>query len=173
MEPVKLTEIEYALESSCDEWGLYLNTKTGKVDLVEDSVFEFVDEYSELLNNPTSSDEEIEALIEENRLNDLADSWDAKSVRELARYEDGTLIYIEPIDTRDQYRDMEKFIETIEDDQLRSLLYISIDGQGAFRRFKDALAVIGKLQDYYDYQNSRVTEAAKEWCQDNNIPYEE
>ncbi|KXB00089.1 hypothetical protein AKJ41_04430, partial [candidate division MSBL1 archaeon SCGC-AAA259O05] len=37
------------------------------------------------------------------------------------------------------YRDMEKFIETLEDEDLREKLYIAIDGRGAFGRFKNVL----------------------------------
>lgn len=173
MVSVKLRDIEDALESSSDDWSSYVNKKTGSVEYFEDIVLEFIEEYEDLLCDPDSSDAEIEELIEENRLNDVSNIWDAKRVRELAQLEYGMLVYVEPIETREQYRDMEDFIATIEDDQTKNFLYIAIDGQGAFRRFKDALATIGKLQDYYDYKNSLLTQAAKEWCEDNGISYEE
>ena len=48
-------------------------------------------------------------------------------------------LYIEPISSREQYRWMEEFIETVEEANLKDKLNIAIDGKGAFRRFKDVL----------------------------------
>ena len=46
---------------------------------------------------------------------------------------------IEPASSREQYRWMERFVASVSDDALRERLLISIDGKGAFRRFKDVL----------------------------------
>src|SRR5450432_3920696 len=46
---------------------------------------------------------------------------------------------IEPASSREQYRWMEKFVGSVTDEPLRERLVISIDGKGAFRRFKDVL----------------------------------
>lgn len=48
-------------------------------------------------------------------------------------------IRIEAASSREQYRWMELFVGTVEDGELRDRLLISIDGKGAFRRFKDVL----------------------------------
>ena len=48
-------------------------------------------------------------------------------------------IVVEPVSSRDQYRWMERFIETTEEAELRDRLTAAIDGKGAFRRFKDVL----------------------------------
>ncbi len=52
---------------------------------------------------------------------------------------DSRYLRIDPVSSREQYRWMERFIATVEDDELRRRLNIAIDGKGAFRRFKDAL----------------------------------
>jgi len=52
---------------------------------------------------------------------------------------DSRYLRIDPVSSREQYRWMERFIVTVEDDNLRRRLNIAIDGKGAFRRFKDAL----------------------------------
>ena len=52
---------------------------------------------------------------------------------------DGQYLRIDPVSSREQYRWMERFIATVEDEELRRRLNIAIDGKGAFRRFKDAL----------------------------------
>jgi hypothetical protein len=52
---------------------------------------------------------------------------------------DSRYLRIDPVSSREQYRWMERFIATVEEDELRRRLNIAIDGKGAFRRFKDAL----------------------------------
>ncbi|MEZ4402531.1 MAG: UPF0158 family protein [Kofleriaceae bacterium] len=46
---------------------------------------------------------------------------------------------VEPASSREQYRWMEKFVGSVVDESLRERLIMSIDGKGAFRRFKDVL----------------------------------
>ena len=48
-------------------------------------------------------------------------------------------VKIEPASSREQYKWMERFVATVTDEALRERLIISIDGKGAFRRFKDVL----------------------------------
>ena len=43
-------------------------------------------------------------------------------------------------DSRDGYGDMEQFIEAVRDPHLRDLLGVAINGEGAFRRFRDVIA---------------------------------
>jgi hypothetical protein len=50
-----------------------------------------------------------------------------------------SFVRVEPASSREQYRWMEKFVGAVEDEALRERLIISIDGKGAFRRFKDVL----------------------------------
>jgi hypothetical protein len=52
---------------------------------------------------------------------------------------DTRYLRIDPVSSREQYRWMERFIATVEDEELRRRLNVAIDGKGAFRRFKDAL----------------------------------
>jgi hypothetical protein len=49
------------------------------------------------------------------------------------------LTEIEPVPSREQYRMMERFIDTVTHAQLKERLKDSIVGKGAFRRFKDVL----------------------------------
>ena len=52
---------------------------------------------------------------------------------------DARYLRIDPVSSREQYRWMERFIETLDDKEFRAKLAHSIDGKGAFRRFKDVL----------------------------------
>jgi hypothetical protein len=48
-------------------------------------------------------------------------------------------IFVEPVPSREQYRMMERFIETVPFPALQEQLRDAIVGKGAFRRFKDAV----------------------------------
>lgn len=72
-----------------------------------------------------------------------------------------------------EYRIMEEFIETIEDNLLRNQLLIAINGKGAFRRFKDTCINFEIIEDWYEFKENCYQELAKEWCNNFNIQYEE
>jgi hypothetical protein len=68
---------------------------------------------------------------------------------------------------------MENYIETVQDEKIRGLLFVTIEGPGAFRRFKDALATIDLLNDYFEYHGRIITEKAREWCRDRDYSFTE
>lgn len=49
-------------------------------------------------------------------------------------------VEVEPVPSREQYRMMERFIETVTHQPLKERLQDSIVGKGAFRRFKDVVS---------------------------------
>jgi hypothetical protein len=59
--------------------------------------------------------------------------------RMLIRRSEGRFIHLDPASSREQYRWMERFVQSVTDDALRERLILAIDGKGAFRRFKDVL----------------------------------
>ena len=72
----------------------------------------------------------------------------------------------------DEYEMMEDFAETIEDTRLQNQLYISLNGRGAFRRFKDTCINFDIIDDWYNYRDQKYKELAINWCKDNNIEFE-
>ncbi len=48
-------------------------------------------------------------------------------------------VHLDPASSREQYRWMERFVASVEDEALRKRLVLAIDGKGAFRRYKDVL----------------------------------
>lgn len=72
-----------------------------------------------------------------------------------------------------EYSMMEDFIETIDDEKLYNQLYIAINGQGAFRRFKDTCINFKIIEDWYKFRDKKYKEIATHWCKENNIDYEE
>jgi hypothetical protein len=151
------------LIDSYEEGGWYVNKRTGEVFFEFDEILEFVEEHlDELLDE---DEDAIEQVLEAQAFG----FGDPENIPELAADFDD-LQYIEPLDTHEQYEIMEEYADLEEDEKIRSLLYVALDGRGAFRRFKDALSAIGKLSDYYDYRDHLVSEKAREWCEDNGIP---
>lgn len=73
----------------------------------------------------------------------------------------------------DEYSMMEEFIETIEDVKLYNTLCIAINGPGAFRRFKDTCINFEIIDDWYKFRDNKYKCLAIEWCNRNNIDYEE
>ena len=65
---------------------------------------------------------------------------DASAPNEREKVNAAGWIRVEPVPSRDQYRMMERFIETVSHAQLKERLQDSIVGKGAFRRFKDAIS---------------------------------
>ena len=59
--------------------------------------------------------------------------------RRLIRHSNGRFVHLEPASSREQYRWMERFVQSVADGALKDRLILAIDGKGAFRRFKDVL----------------------------------
>ena len=71
-----------------------------------------------------------------------------------------------------EYEMMEDFAETIKDTRLQNKLYISLNGSGAFRRFKDTCINYDIIDDWYKFRDEKYKEVAINWCRDNNIEFE-
>lgn len=69
--------------------------------------------------------------------------------------------------SRDGYRDMERFIQTVSDPDRADRLDIAVTGRGAFRRFKDVLARWPKeLERWYAFSAERQYGRARAWLAD-------
>jgi len=66
--------------------------------------------------------------------------------------------------SRDAYRDMEDFVDTVADGDQADRLSIAISGRGAFRRFKDVLARWpDQLERWYLFSDDRQRGRARAW----------
>ena len=70
-----------------------------------------------------------------------------------------------------EYEMMEDFVETIENVKLQNQLYISLNGRGAFRRFKDTCINFDIIDDWYKFRDERYKDLAINWCKENNIEF--
>ena len=62
---------------------------------------------------------------------------------------------------------MVDFTETIEDIRLQNRLYISLNGSGSFRRFKDSCINFDIINDWYKFRDERYKQLAIDWCEKN------
>lgn len=71
-----------------------------------------------------------------------------------------------------EYEMMKDFVETIEDTKLQIQLNISLNGKGAFRRFKDICINFDIIDDWYKFRDKKYKEIAISWCKENDIKFE-
>ena len=71
-----------------------------------------------------------------------------------------------------EYEMMKDFVETIEDTKLQNKLYLSLNGRGAFRRFKDTCINFDIIDDWYKFRDKKYKEIAISWCKENDIKFE-
>jgi hypothetical protein len=151
---VKLSDIIDGLESQSDESSSFLDMKTGEVILMTDYAMRAAEE-----NEP---------------LEDVPD-WERELVataREILA-ETGQYLQLPTKYDLDEYSIMENFCMSLEKKQIGDILYDLISGSGAFRRFKDAVYKYGVEDEWYRYRDNAIKEFAVEWCQQNNIEFDE
>jgi len=77
---------------------------------------------------------------------------------------------VEPASSREQYRWMEKFVGSVSDEPLRERLIISIDGKGAFRRFKDVLlAYPAERERWFSYRAELLHWHIQQWLEQHEV----
>ncbi|KAB8125834.1 hypothetical protein F9U64_21510 [Gracilibacillus oryzae] len=72
-----------------------------------------------------------------------------------------------------EYSMMEDFCFTIENPAFQNKLLHTIRGKGAFRRFKDKINELDIEQDWYAYRDECYKQIAREFCEKNNLEYED
>ena len=77
---------------------------------------------------------------------------------------------VEPASSREQYRWMERFVGSVADEPLRDRLIMSIDGKGAFRRFKDVLlGYPAERERWFSYRADLLHWHIHNWLQQHEI----
>jgi len=151
---VKIEDIIDGLECQSDESHSFLDKRTGEVVSI--------------------SDEEMQAAEDDEPIEDFPD-WQQDLVRIAKEIIDETGNYIAlPIKFDiNEYRIMERFCLSIEDAEMSDTFYGLIKGRGAFGRFKNAIHEYDIADDWYKYRDNALKEVAIEWCQENDIEFDE
>jgi hypothetical protein len=84
--------------------------------------------------------------------------------RMLIRRSEGRFVHLDPASSREQYRWMERFVQSVADPTLRERLILAIDGKGAFRRFKDVLLSYPVERDrWFQYRANLLHIYVNQW----------
>ena len=104
------------------------------------------------------------------RVSEYADDEDTEKLRHeidrnSARYEQ-----VPRAESHEGYGYMVEFIATVKDEHLAELLEVAINGQGAFRRFKDVLLRYPEERErWFQFKDERLEERALEWLDDIGV----
>ncbi|TMU87073.1 hypothetical protein FGG79_02740 [Bacillus sp. BHET2] len=150
---VNLEKLIREMESQFQEWTYYLHLESGSVVMIaNDILFKAEDE------------EPIEELEE----------WEQTEYAVAQDILEHPTSYLELPDKEEfnEYRMMESFCYSLEDEHTRQRLLTAIQGQGAFRRFKDQLGAVGKRDEWFSFRKEGYRDFALEWCEENNVEYE-
>ncbi len=150
---VKLSSIVNGIEFQGLESSSYLNLETGEVILI--------------------ADEEIRAVEIDDENSNQAD-WYKEAIAIAKDFLENRDQYLELPSQYDlnEYRIMENFVYSIPIEEQREEMFNLIKGKGAFSRFKQGIERFLLKEKWYIYRDSEITKFVEEWCQDNNIQYE-
>jgi len=148
---VSLRDIVNELEMLSEERTVFLNKRTGELIALSEDELSAAEEGADLANYPEWQQELIV------RAREVAES-------------DDCLHFPSQFDIN-EYKIMEDFCSSIEDQRLSDTLTRAIRGQGAFRRFKDQLRSFGIEEDWYGFRTSALETIAISWLEENHIPY--
>ena len=74
------------------------------------------------------------------------------------------------LESFESYKDMEDFIEQLKNATLARLLTVSINGKGAFRRFKDVINEFPKEQKaWYTFKEVKMKTRVYEWLKEIGV----
>ena len=149
---IKLSKIVDELGLLSDEHFAYLNIETGEISTISSEELRAAEEEEPLERYPLWQQENISL---------------AKEILEKDEY-----IALPTKFDVNEYAIMEEFCLSINKDELREIMYQSIKGRGAFRRFRENIQRHGIEIDWYKFRDEAMKQLAIEWCEENEIECE-
>jgi hypothetical protein len=150
MKSVSLRDIVEALDLQSDELHSSLDPNTGEI--------------------ITFNDEEISIVQRGNW--ESAPAWMQEQLPKIKRaLEDDRILELPDRAHIDEWRMMQDFVVEEEQCRCRSELESAVHGDGAFRRFRDAIRRLGLEDKWLRYREVGYERVAREWLEENNIPY--
>src|SRR5690554_6126070 len=153
MKKIKISEIIERLDYLGDDTSIFINCDTLKIYEIEDHYFRRIEEYVDVKDLPEWEQETLKLAIE---IDDDSDKY----ISFPSKYD------------INEYRIMRDFCYTLSDN-LADLFLEAISGKGAFRQFKNLINYYHLYEKWDDFKIQRLYIIAKEFCEDNNISYED
>lgn len=168
---VDLPELEYAMESASWEHSYYLNLETGDILMVVEETRRLLEEICGDAGIAEFDEEEID--LESTLSNADLPEWQKNALRDANEVEEGLgtrYIAIPNADSNEAYDDMQGFIDTVQNQQLKQQLWNAIHGNHPFHQFKDVLATNPSERDrWFSFKNARLREQALDWLEEEGI----
>jgi Uncharacterised protein family (UPF0158) len=150
MPTVSLRDVVEALDLESDELHSYLDPDTGEIVTFNDD----------------------EARMAESGKWESAPAWMKEYLPKLKRIlEDDRMLELPDRVHIDEWRMMQDFALEEAQCRCRSELTAAVHGEGAFRRFKNAIQRLGLEESWYQYRQAAFEQVAKEWLEENKIQY--
>lgn len=167
---VDLGDLEIALQTDSYEMRYYLDLETGEIILITgESYRELEMIYDEIYDEEGNRVVALEEYLEHWDGPD----WQKEMVLDADRVEEGyhsRYIPIEKDDPYADYNDMERFIPTVDDPELRERLWRAIRGRGAFRYFKDVLWEHPDVrEEWFAFKDARTQQRLERWLAARDI----
>jgi hypothetical protein len=153
-----LIDLMSPLELNEEEYLSYFDRQKGEIVSVDRSILSAVEE---------GEDEDLE---------DHVPAWqkeEIETVRAIVADQSGR--FIDPPDKVDfdEYRHMERFIESIANPTIANQLWKAIKGPSAFRTFKDTLYRLGLENRWFQYRDQAIKQFVIEWAEANHVAYKD
>jgi hypothetical protein len=155
--PAKISDLILALDMPSEEFRTYFDLKRGACVSIEESMLSCLEEGEE-----EDPDDLSEWRKEEYEI-----------AKEIVADDGSRFIPLPDKYEFHEYRVMEEFIRSIDDDEAANQLWRAIDGRGAFRYFKDTLHRLGIQQSWYDYLEEAQRMFVMEWAKENGVVVED
>lgn len=169
---VDMNALMGALDSVTMDESYHLDKQTGEVILIVGEIGSNLDDFLDEEDDLTGPEEASASFEERLAESDLAD-WEKDDLRLRYRieYDDtGRFVTVPSADSDEGYQDMEAFIETVGDEQLRNRLCRAIGGRGAFRMFKDTLTDYPEERErWFKFKDDRLRKRALDWLESLDI----
>lgn len=166
---INLSDLEVAFDTNFEEMTYFLDLETGAVVLVTGETRQTLEEIYEEIPEGADAERAFAAALAARNLQD----WEAEEVQQADAVESGfgtRYVKVPPVETRDAYRDMEDFIDTMTNERLRDRLADAIRGRGAFRRFKNVLGYYpAEEQRWFAFRDARMRERILAWLDEERI----
>jgi hypothetical protein len=167
---INLVDLEAAFEDASDAVRYYLDLETGQVVAITGEIRDELEAiYEELDDEHGVEDDAFATMLQQRELPE----WMRETLYEAHRVEQGYgtgYIAVPTADSREGYRAMEDFIETVANQRLQAQLRQAIQGRGAFRYFKDTLlAHPGERERWFAFSTARVRERVLAWLAEEGI----
>jgi hypothetical protein len=167
---IDLGELAMAFEDAMGEMSYYLDLETGQVVwITQDNRWQLEGIYEETYDPDSEEPADLAELLQDYDLPD----WQKEELLEadqVDRLYGSRYIAVPEADSHEGYRDMERFILTVQDERLQDHLWQAIQGRGAFRRFKDVLAGHYREQKrWYAFQDNQVKGRMLDWLASEGI----